>query len=539
MTSKKLIIFCFLIVIEFSFSQSSYQNIQISNTGGPHEVTVTINPKNTNKICVGSNNDKFFYSTDTGFNWSQGTLTSTYGVNFDPCVVTDTTGAYYYFHLSNPTSGGYIIDRIVCQKSTNDGASWSNGTFFGYNPPRAQHVKEWACVDWSTSPRRNYIYVTWTAFDQYNSPASGDSTKILFVRSSDGGNTWSTPLRLNQKAGTAIDGDNAVEGAVPCVGPNGEIYTSWAGPVGPGGSYAIVFDKSTDGGNTWLANDVYVTDQPGGWLYTVPGVIQVLGCPVTDCDRNSGTIYINWTDQRNGATDTDVWLVKSTNGGTSWSAPIRVNNDPPGRHQFMSWMTIDQTTGYLYFVFYDRRNYTDNQNDVYMAYSTNGGTTFVNTRISQSPFTTTSNVLLGHYINIAAHNNIIRPVWTRWVSGSLSIWTAITDNIVGVSGYNQDIPKEFILEQNYPNPFNPKTKIKFQIPGVGAQYTSLRNGQVEPVQLIVYDLLGCEVASLVNEELKPGIYEVDFDGTNLPSGIYFYRLEIESIKVTKKMLLIK
>lgn len=534
--SVKLFLIVNFLLVHIVYAQSSFQNIQISNTGGPNEVTIVMNPKNTNKLVAGSNINQYYYSTNAGYNWVQGILTSTYGVNYDPCVVVDTAGAFYYFHLSNPVSGGYLIDRIVCQKSLNDGMSWSNGTFFGYNPPRAQHVKEWACVDWSASPRRNYIYVTWSQFDQYNSTSNNDSSNILFVRSSNGGTTWSTPLRINQKAGTAVDGDNAVEGAVPCVGPSGEIYTSWAGPVGPGGIYGIVFDKSTDGGITWLANDIYVSDEPGGWLYTVPGVIQVLGCPVTDCDRSTGpyrgTIYINWTDQRNGATDTDVWLVKSTNGGASWSALNRVNSDSPGKHQFMSWMTVDQVTGYLYFVFYDRRNYTDNQNDVYLAYSTDGGTTFVNTRISQSPFTTLSGVLLGHYLNISAHNNIIRPIWTRWFSGALSIWTAITDNIVGISLHVPLVPKEFILEQNFPNPFNPSTKIRFALPSNVKRETS-------NVKLVVYDMLGREVVTLVNEQLKPGTYEADWNASNYPSGVYYYKLITENFSQSLKMILIK
>ncbi len=508
--------------------------------GGPNEVAIVINPKNTNKIVAGSNLNLYYYSTNGGYNWTQGTLTSTYGVNYDPCVIVDTNGAFYYFHLSNPQSGGYLIDRIVCQKSSNDGMTWTNGTFFGYNPPRAQHVKDWACVDWSGSPRRNYIYACWTQFDQYNSTNTSDSSNILFVRSSDGGTTWSVPLRINQKAGTAIDGDNAVEGAVPCVGPNGEIYTSWAGPVGPGGAYAIVFDKSSDGGSTWLTNDIYVTDEPGGWLYTVPGVIQVLGCPVTSCDISTGpfrgNIYINWTDQRNGVTDTDIWFKKSTNGGLNWSALKRVNDDPPGKQQFMSWMTVDEITGHIYIVFYDRRNYTDNQNDVYVAYSTDGGENFVNLRVSQSPFLTTGSAFIGHYINIDAYNNVIRPIWTRWVAGNLSIWTAIADNLVNIHEINSEVPQKFRLYQNYPNPFNPKTRIKFDIP----KFPLTKGGQRGLfTRLLIYDIVGQELSSLVNQQLNPGTYEVVWDASEYPGGVYFYRLTAGDYLETKKMLLIK
>ncbi len=91
----------------------------------------------------------------------------------------------------------------------------------------------------------------------------------------------------------------------------------------------------------------------------------------------------------------------------------------------------------------------------------------------------------------------------------------------------------FILEQNYPNPFNPSTKIKFTIP------VTLSEVEGSLVTLKVYDVLGNEVTTLVNEELSAGEYELDFNATNLTSGIYFYRLKSEDFIQTKKMILLK
>lgn len=98
---------------------------------------------------------------------------------------------------------------------------------------------------------------------------------------------------------------------------------------------------------------------------------------------------------------------------------------------------------------------------------------------------------------------------------------------VGISSINAEIPKSFSLKQNYPNPFNPMTKIKFDLP------SSLNT------KITVYDILGKEVKTLINGKLNPGAHEVDFDGSNLPSGVYFYKLETESFTETKKMVLIK
>ncbi|MCZ7613074.1 MAG: T9SS type A sorting domain-containing protein [Ignavibacteriaceae bacterium] len=93
---------------------------------------------------------------------------------------------------------------------------------------------------------------------------------------------------------------------------------------------------------------------------------------------------------------------------------------------------------------------------------------------------------------------------------------------------------EFSLSQNYPNPFNPSTKIKYEIP---ASLNPSKGGTL--VQLIVYDILGREIAVLVNEEKHPGNYEIEFDGSNLSSGIYLYRLTAGGFSATKKLVLLK
>jgi hypothetical protein len=100
---------------------------------------------------------------------------------------------------------------------------------------------------------------------------------------------------------------------------------------------------------------------------------------------------------------------------------------------------------------------------------------------------------------------------------------------------NTNQPEVFVLYQNYPNPFNPSTRIKYIVPIVIASKAK----QSTLVTLIVYDALGKEVTTLVDEEKSFGEYDVRFDASGLPSGIYFYRLEAGSFTVTKKMLLLK
>ncbi len=104
-----------------------------------------------------------------------------------------------------------------------------------------------------------------------------------------------------------------------------------------------------------------------------------------------------------------------------------------------------------------------------------------------------------------------------------------TNFILGVKEVSSEIPENFSLSQNYPNPFNPTTKIKFDIGGTASTETILS----------VYDVLGHEVAVLVDQQLQPGTYEADWDASAYPSGVYYYKLESGSFTETKKMVLIK
>jgi len=196
----------------------------------------------------------------------------------------------------------------------------------------------------------------------------------------------------------------------------------------------IWFNCSFDEGETWLKKEIFIVTQPQGWVIDIPGIYRCNGLPVTACDKsrseNKGTLYVNWADQRNGIEDTDIWLIKSKDRGTTWSEPKRVNTDESKRHQFLTWMTIDQTNGYLYFVFYDRREHDKTLTDVYLALSKDGGESFENFKISESAFKPNSKVFFGDYTNISAHNGVIRPIWSRLHDGQITLHTAIVDQVM-------------------------------------------------------------------------------------------------------------
>ncbi|MBK9097227.1 MAG: T9SS type A sorting domain-containing protein [bacterium] len=134
---------------------------------------------------------------------------------------------------------------------------------------------------------------------------------------------------------------------------------------------------------------------------------------------------------------------------------------------------------------------------------------------------------LNNWVNEMAINQNNR-IYLATTSG---VYFGEGDSIV-VSVENTEPAKTFFLSQNYPNPFNPVTKIKYSIP------QDVR-GEKQEVMLKIYDVLGREIATLVNEEKPAGEYEVEFDGSALPSGIYFYRLKAGAFSETRKMVLLK
>ncbi len=498
------------------------QNVMIGDLYNPNEPSIMIDPKNPNVLIAGANLNNYYVSVDSGYTWTQKTLSSSHGVWGDPTISVDTASNFYFFHLSNPMGGSWI-DRIVCQKSSDNGKSWSDGSFTGLNGKKMQD-KHWCAIDRTN----NNMYLTWTQFDVYGSSNPKDSSLILFSKSTDAGISWSPPLRINQTAGDCVDSDNTVEGAVPAVGPNGEIYVAWAGPKG------LVFNKSLDQGNTWLTHETFVDSLPGGWDFSVAGLSRANGLPITACDvsngPNRGTIYINWSDQRNGVTNTDIWLVKSTDGGQTWSSPQKVNDDNSKKQQFFTWMTIDQTNGYLYFVFYDRRNYITDATDVYMALSKDGGKTFINKKISQSPFTPIPSVFFGDYTNVTAHNGIIRPIWTRLKSGKLSVWT----NITKPSDFQTTVAVETLETtdnltfENYPNPASEDEFVSFKLHATST------------VNLSIYDLNGKMITQIIkNEKREYGKYveKITMSQWNIPAGNYLLRLEIDG-KIKQNRLIV-
>ncbi len=484
----------------------------------PEEVAIAINPTNPDNIIAGANLRFVFRSFDGGATWTQSQLPNdTYG---DPCVIFDADGRAFFAHL---TVGW---DAITVRRSLDGGLTWSSGVKLkGPSSPQARpgslfnsslQDKEWLVADMTTTPTRGNIYATWTDFTRYGSSAPTDSSVIVFARSTDHGETFDPYVRISDVAGDAVDSDNTVEGAVPAVGPGGEIYVAWAGPDG------LVFDRSFDAGLTW-GTDRIISDMPGGWDVDISGVYRANGLPITVADISSaptrGTLYVNWVDARNG--DHDVFIVRSTDRGDTWSAPIRVNDDPlrNGCEQFFTWAAVDPITGELAIVFYDRRNYASDTTDVYLARSTDGGVTFRNERIAGSTFFPTPFVFMGDYNCVAAYDGRVRPIWTRLHNTDLSIHTALIDATVPVD--RAPPPSGRMQFEIRPNPVAPGTS--------GDARVVLDIAEASHVTVRVHDMVGHTLATLHDGWCARGTLTLPLDTSHLPAGTYLVRMQREGL----------
>ena len=422
---------------------SAQQVVRITEPSAinPAEVSIAINPKDPNNIIAASlqigrpprpRAGSYNYVTfDGGKTWKTvPTPDPTRLVQGDDIVVFSHDGIAYHVHLSfdgiRQARPVRAENGMIVNVSKDGGNTWTEGTAAvnHVNTVTPFEDKPGMVVDNASGSRsKGNVYLAWTRFDVYGSANPEHRSQIFFTRSTDQGQTFSMPFRISETGGDCVDSDNTVEGAVPAVGPNGEVYVVWAGPLG------LVLDKSTDGGLTF-GKDKVIGDMPGGWDFSVAGLSRANGMPVTGVDLsngpNKGTLYVNWIDARNG--DPDVFVMSSKDGGESWTSPVRVNDDAVknGKVQFFTWMSVDPADGSINIIFYDRREGTGTQTRLTLARSVDGGRSFVNHKIDLPPFTANSRVFFGDYGSISAFQGRVVPAFMHFVDeGNLAISVAL------------------------------------------------------------------------------------------------------------------
>jgi hypothetical protein len=451
------------------------------------------------------------YTFDSGQTWYDTLLyVPPHPRQSDPVLAVDDDGNFYACTLSLLWGDG--PSGIYIQKSTDGGVSWSDPYVAIDSVEGVFEDKQWITVDRSSGPTNGNVYITWSRFYE---------TQILLVSSTDGGETYSDPVRVSD--------DEGVQWSVPTVGMFGDVFVAWFQYYPTRG---IFMDVSTDEGQTF--GDDQLLAATNSWPDEINGNITVFPYPALTSDVSLtspylGNLYVAFMDLNQ--TDMDIFFMKSEDNGTTWSEPVRLNDDDVhnGCDQFHPWLSVDES-GVIHAVFYDRR--LDHNNylfDLYYTKSEDGGETWTaNERISNvssSPGDAILAGLIGEYIGLSAWQGEVQMVWTDTRNGNQDVFAArLTPT--STADENVEIPKRLKLAPPYPNPFNSATAISF--------YSS----EETPVTLEIVDILGRTVSRLFDGVCQEGVSHFTWQGQGASSGVYFVRLKgPEGIQTQKGILL--
>lgn len=328
-----------------------------SNNLTQNETCVALSTNGTivvsfNDATVSSNTSGYAWSTNggAGYNYSGRASIPDYtgGIdgslnNGDGVVAAGPGNVVYYATLADDMSGNHTI---ALSKSTNGGVTFGvpvNVTAGFANTTDFQD-KDWLAVDRANGN----VYVAWTDFTASN----GDA--IYFARSTNGGASFSAPQPLSP-----VDGSTVVQGSSIAVGPQGQVYVAWEDGHD---TEHIAVRKSTSGGVSFGPTVTAATFTPVG---TPLGGFDVNNFPSMGVSISDGTVYIVFNYRPAGRDRSDIGLVKSTDGGNTFTPPTRVNTDSTTRDQFMPAVAVN-STGQPGIQWYDRRNSrTNTAIDVY------------------------------------------------------------------------------------------------------------------------------------------------------------------------------
>ena len=382
------------------------------------EPGIAMDPRDPSRVIAAYGGPYIAWSTASArtFAIADGTLPPGGRGGGDVSVAFDDQGAAYLSYLTSEGLGtaSYWAHHagksgIWVQRSADGGRTW---------PTRPVVVKVWPnpldtapqMVDMSriwvdASPMSRHhgnLYVAWINWEL-------DRSIIQFSRSVDHGATWTRPMRISTKVGLPRDDNGGLVAPIGVVASDGTMHVIW------NDQNSIVYTSSRDGGHTFAPSRSVVPVGPPyfGGATGIPGVVRVMGFPQVGLDEKRHTLYVTWSDFRNG--DVDVFLAKSTDGGAHWSAPKRVNDDPvhDGKDQFFQWMAVDPVNGDVYVQFYDRRDDPENRKTrITLARSTDQGRTFTNYAWSEAPFSG-ENVFLGDYAWLTARAGRVHGVWVE------------------------------------------------------------------------------------------------------------------------------
>jgi hypothetical protein len=363
-----------------------------------------------------------YISTNSGSNFAGLDITnSNYG---DPAPMIDKNNTFIISFIT-------LAGSMGTSYSTNYGTSWSGVyTFPGASSSADKNLSGTNYC--ATSPYYGHSYTVYTEF------GGSYVNRIVFTKTTNSGVSWSTVAPVSPPTASG----HHHQGCDVTAGPEGNVYSVWANCTTNGQNStedSLGFAKSTDGGATWAIQKNGVADMNGIRAASFgPWGIRVAGFPRLDVDRSGGArngwIYVVAANKNFAGGDaSDIFMWSSSNQGTNWSAPIRVNQDAAnGKLQYHAAVNVDAGGG-VNVVYHDCRNSNNNDSvDTYVNRSVDGGATWTEIKVNDAkfrpgPISGTATGYQGDYIGITSGNNRIIPNWADNRIGRYQSWAAIVD----------------------------------------------------------------------------------------------------------------
>jgi hypothetical protein len=422
-------------------------------------------------------------------------------------------------HMVYDVGMGY--HSVYYIRSDNNGISWDAPKLLSVN------------INYSILPTisisNNILHVSWYT--------NGIDYNIYYTKSTDNGDSWDSARAIENNVNKSVNPSIISEGS--------NVYVAWSDDRS--GIYQIYFKYSSDQGESW-SSDILVSNESNDCVYP-----SICISKTTDYNikyKRSTNLGSNWSSTLNlndfsiycahphlittGSIVRVVWSSSvppnghisevyydySSNNGLSWNTDKRLTDSL----KHASYPSLFWTNSVLHLVWRENRGGTASP---FYKCSYDGGNNWTNEIQLFGSNNVTSHFLGAPGVGISGE--AIHLIWSSYYPSNYSLFYKrnLNGNINKVELISSHIPSSFELRQNYPNPFNPATKISFGIPKSGN------------IKLMVYDILGREVAQIVNQELTAGRYEVSFDASRIPSGVYFYKLTSLDFAETKRMVLLK
>ena len=478
-----------------------------------NEPSIAVDPTNPDKMVIGwrqfdtiTSNFRqagYGYTTDGGVTWTFPGVIEPGIFRSDPVLDSDSDGNFYYNSLT--LDGGDYLCSVY--RTGEPDSPWDLGT------PARGGDKQWMVIDKSAGAGDGNIYAYWNGF--FSSCPPG-----FFTRSTNGGDSYESCTTIP---------DDPFWGTLN-VSPNGTLYT-----VGAFGDDFIVGRSSNaqfGGSITWDQSNVVSLGGPVE-VGTGPNPEGLLGQACVATDPNSGpgseTVYVLCSVNPPGGDPLDVKFARSTDGGVTWSSPVRVNDDTSNNWQWFGTMSVSPS-GRIDVIWLDTRDNSGTlMSSLYYSNSTDGGVTWSpNERLSDAfdpQLGWPQQAKMGDYYHMVSDDEGFRLAWTATFNGEEDVYFG--RKLLSTAAVAEGTPRARVLLRSAPNPFHDVSTLHYEVP------------QDAFVTLGIYDAAGRNVATLVSEYREAGSYQTELDGHGLADGIYMCRLEAGAYRDAQKLQYLK